>query len=110
MSIQLAAKPSRTGEFPSDVIRRVVRAWMGAYDVSQEEFAKALGMNERTFARRLSDSGPGRKFTDHEIGRIAQVMSEIHGVPISVGDVFNGHIDVSRPWRPETVGGLLSQP
>lgn len=104
----LVATPGRIGEYPNDIIRRVVKAWLGAYDMTQEEFAEALGMNPRTFARRLADNGPGKNFNPLEISKIAKFMSACLGEPISVSDIFMGRVDVSRAWRVDSATGAVT--
>lgn len=97
MGTPLRAMPTTYGN-PNDVIKRVVKAWMGAYDMTQDEFAVAIGMIKRTFARRLAETGTGRKFKWDEVSRIATFMSSCLGTPVSMDDVYAGRVDVSRAW------------
>lgn len=84
------------GGVARDRIQRVMRTMLANGCISQEEVAHAFGMNRRTFARRLQESGTTfRELLDAVRFDAAQVL--LRGSAVSLEDVANklGYSDVT---------------
>lgn len=85
---------STASGWSDDVLRRVVKAWTAAYGLSHETFAAGIGMNPRTFARRLAGQGRRQAFTAGEVADMAAFMSEHTGEKVSVAEMYAGRVTV----------------
>ena len=84
------------GDVAQDRIQRVMRTLLVTGCISQDEVARAFGMNRRTFARRLQDSGTTfRELLDAVRFDAARVL--LRGSAVSLEDVANklGYADVT---------------
>ena len=84
------------GNVAKDRIQRVMRTQLAMGCISQDEVARAFGMNRRTFARRLQESGTTfRALLDAVRFDAARVL--LHGSAVSLEDVANrlGYADVT---------------
>ncbi|MCM8595481.1 AraC family transcriptional regulator [Accumulibacter sp.] len=84
------------GEVARDRIRRVMRTLLATDCISQDEVARAFGMNRRTFARRLQENGTTfRELLDAVRFDAARVL--LRGSAVSLEDVANrlGYADVT---------------
>lgn len=84
------------GGVARDRIQRVMRTLLATGCISQDEVAQAFGMNRRTFARRLQESGTTfRALLDAVRSDAARVL--LRGSAVSLEDVANrlGYADVT---------------
>ena len=98
LASQLRDKEERIGEggVARDRIQRVMRTLLATGCISQDEVAQAFGMNRRTFARRLQESGTTfRALLDAVRFDAARVL--LRGSAVSLEDVANrlGYADVT---------------
>lgn len=84
------------GDVAQDRIQRVMRTLLATGCISQDEVARAFGMNRRTFARRLQDSGTTfRELLDAV--RFDAARGVLSSSAVSLEDVANrlGYADVT---------------